>query len=284
MHAHLPRRRGRCVDAQPFAPAVDAREPRAIGARTGQQPACPGCGLQDACRGGGDSTCERAGLLPGLVVRRRLSRGSALFRSAGRFRNLFAVARGVLKSVVVSPDGRLQVSGFHVAGDVLGLEAIEQGAYLCDAVALQDAEVCVLPYRSLLRECDENPSLARALNRVMSREIRRAYDVMSVLGQIRADDRVAGFLLDMSKRLSSGAALAGQFTLPMSREDIASYLGLTLETVSRSFSRLHDSGLIAVRGKRVRLDDTPRMAARLSGGDAGGETAPAWPLAAQSTY
>jgi CRP/FNR family transcriptional regulator, anaerobic regulatory protein len=211
---------------------------------------CSTCNLREVCL-----PCGLAGssqeLLDGIVyTRRRLKRGETLYRAGAQFESLYAVRSGFLKSRVVLEDGRDQVTGFHMAGEVVGMDGIGTDAHAADVIALEDSEVCVIPYGRL-----EQPDLQRQLHKVMSRELVRDQGVITLLGTMRAEERLAAFLLNLSQRFVARGYAKDDFHLRMTREEIGSYLGLSLETVSRLFSRFHDDGLISVRQKHIRIHD-----------------------------
>jgi CRP/FNR family transcriptional regulator len=190
-----------------------------------------------------------------VYARRRVKRGDALFNAGDPFNAVYAVRSGFLKTTVINDDGREQVTGFHMPGELLGLDGIGTSRYNGNAVALEDAELCVLPF-SLLEEIGRDiPTMQRHLHGVLSREIVRDHGVMMLLGSMRAEERLAAFLLNLSKRFTHRGYSPSDFHLRMTREEIGSYLGLKLETVSRLFSRFQDDGLIEVQQKHVRIVD-----------------------------
>ena len=202
---------------------------------------CSVCNLREVCLPCGLAGSTRA-LLDNLVyTRKRVKRGDCLYRVGTGFESLYAVRSGFFKSRVVLQDGRDQVTGFHMAGEVLGMDGIASDNHMADVIALEDSEVCVIPYGRL-----EDPSLQRQLHKVMSRELVRDQGVMMLLGTMRAEERLAAFLLNLSQRFVARGYAPNEFHLRMTRDEIGSYLGLSLETVSRLFSRFHDEGLIAV--------------------------------------
>ena len=141
-----------------------------------------------------------------------------------------------------------------MAGEILGTEGIGTESHNADVIALEDSEVCVIPYAHL-----EQPELQRQLHKVMSRELVRDQGVMMLLGTMRAEERLAAFLLNLSQRFTARGYSPSEFHLRMTRDEIGSYLGLSLETVSRLFSRFHDEGVIAVQQKHVRILDIPAL-------------------------
>ncbi|MDH4152017.1 MAG: helix-turn-helix domain-containing protein, partial [Betaproteobacteria bacterium] len=160
---------------------------------------------------------------------------------------------GFVKSCVLHEDGREQVAGFHMMGDLMGMDAIGTDTHLCDAVALEDSEVCEIPLSELESLSREIPSLQQHFHRIMSREIARDYGVMLLLGSMRAEERLAVFLLNLSQRFSARGYSPTEFHLRMTREEIGSYLGLKLETVSRTLSHFQSQGMIAVQNKHLRI-------------------------------
>jgi CRP/FNR family transcriptional regulator len=167
-----------------------------------------------------------------VFTRKRVKRGEELYRAGAAFAGLFAVRSGFLKSSVMLEDGRAQVTAFHMAGEILGLEGIGTERHATDVAALEDSEVCIIP-----RSRIEEPALRRELYKVMSRELVRAHDMMALLGMMRAEERLAAFLLNLSQRLRARGFSQHEFHLSMTRAEIGSYLGISLETVSRLLSR-----------------------------------------------
>lgn len=228
-------------------------------ANTVQRAACSQCNLQDLCLPVGLLPAELA-LVDNLVGgRRKIPRGQAVFHSGDAFTAIYAVKLGFFKTEVLAADGRHQVTGFHMAGEVLGMDGISTETHNCDAIALEDSEVCLIPFSDLEKISGQVPTLQRHLHRVMSREIVRDQGMMIMMGAMSAEERVVSFLLNLSQRYASRGYAATEFHLRMTREEIGAYLGLKLETVSRAFSRLQDEGLIAVEKKHIRLVDTHRL-------------------------
>lgn len=217
--------------------------------------ACANCNLREICLPAGLSQVEMEQLDTMVSVRRKIRRGEALYRAGETFDSVYAVRSGFFKSRVTYEDGRDQVTGFSMAGEILGMDGIGQGKHNCDAVALEDSEVCAIPYSRLEELSRELNGLQRHFHKVMSREIVRESGVMMLLGVMRAEERIAAFLLNLSQRLAARGYSPLEFHLRMTREEIGSYLGLKLETVSRAFSRFHQDGLIVVEQKFVCIKD-----------------------------
>jgi len=190
---------------------------------------------------------------------RRFDRGDSLCSVGESFRALFVVRRGSLKSFVVSRNGLVQVTGFQVAGDIVGLDGIDRCVYQSDVVALADSEVFVLPFLQWEQWSRESAYGQHLLMRTLARETYRSHQHMLALGTMRADQRMAIFLLDLSQRYEHLGLSRSEFVLGMLRQDIGGYLGLTLETVSRLLSRMQRDGILQVQGKAISLLDFPAL-------------------------
>lgn len=226
---------------------------------------CAECSLQQLCLPAGVDS-EDLGRLDAVVQRRRpLRPGETLFRTGDALGSVYVASEGAFKTVGVNEAGEELVLGFHLPGELFGLDAIGSGRHRCDAVALGECRVCELPFSSLAAVAAQLPSLQRQLLRVMGQSADRDHDHMDVLSRRQAGERIAMFLLGLGERYRRIGRPAHDFRLPMSRDEIARYLGLALETVSRSFSRLHDDGVIEVRGRRVRVLDEARLQATATG-------------------
>lgn len=223
--------------------------------------ACSNCNLQELCLPVCLSMNEIRRLDEISHLKRSYVRGDYLYRSGDKFQSLYAISCGSFKTQVLHEDGREQVTGFQMIGDIIGLDAIFSGHHACDAVALENSEVCELPYNKLEALSREIPSLHRHLHKIMSREIVRDQGIMLLLGSMRAEERLAVFLLNLSQRFAARGLSPNQFQLRMSRQEIGSYLGLKLETVSRAFSQFQNSGLISVNTRSVELIDLPGLRA-----------------------
>ena len=220
---------------------------------------CTKCNLREVCLPAGLSQ-EELKQLDGIVHQKRtLRRGQYLYRAGAPLQSLYAVRTGFLKSCVLHDDGREQVAGFHMMGELLGMDAIGSSKHMCDVVALEDAEICEVSFGELEQLSRAIPALQQHFHRMMSREITRDYGVMLLLGSMRAEERLAAFLLNLSQRFAARGYSATRFVLRMTREEIGSYLGLKLETVSRAFSRFQSDGWIAVQNKNIELKGIPGL-------------------------
>jgi len=227
--------------------------------------ACSNCNLRELCLPIGMPLSELEKVEQLVASRRKIRRGERLFRAGDKFESLYAVRLGFLKSSVSATDGREQVTGFHMAGELVGLDGISTQEHSCDVVALEDTEVCVIPYERLEDVATAVPALSTHLHKVMSREIVREHGVMLLLGSMHAVERLAAFLLNLSQRFEARGYSRSEFVLRMTRAEIGSFLGLKLETVSRLFSRFAQEGLIAVSQKRIRIVDPAGLRALVAG-------------------
>jgi CRP/FNR family transcriptional regulator len=226
---------------------------------TPTQIACSSCNLREFCLPA-DFTDEELHKLEALTsTKRAYRRGDYLYRSGSKFESLYAIRTGFFKTQVLHEDGREQVTGFQMAGEIIGLDAISTDIHACDAVALEDSEVCELPFNRLEELSRQLPTLQRHLHKIMSREIVRDQGIMLLLGSMRAEERLAAFLLNLSQRFAARGYSASAFRLRMTRQEIGSYLGLKLETVSRTLSYFQESRLIDVHNKSIALLDMTRL-------------------------
>ena len=217
---------------------------------------CSNCNLRELCMplGLNDQQLHRIDEI--VATRRKVKRGTTLFRNGETFTSLYAIRTGFFKTCVATEDGRDQVTGFQMAGEIIGLDGIVNDHHTCDAVALEDAEVCVMPFDRLEELSREVTALQSHVHKVMSREIVREHGVMLLLGSMRAEERLAAFILNLVQRLHARGFSSSELVLRMTREEIGSYLGLKLETVSRTFSKFVEEGLVEVKQRHVRILDT----------------------------
>ena len=222
---------------------------------------CANCNLRELCLPMrlGDEDMARVEQV--VFARRRLKRGDSLFKAGDPFSALYAIRSGFLKTTVLNADGREQVTGFQMGGELLGLDGIGSGRYNGNAVALEDSEVCVLPFALIEDLGRDIPAIQHNLHSVLSREIVRDHGVMMLLGSMSAEERLAAFLINLSRRFTARGYSPSDFYLRMTREEIGSYLGLKLETVSRLFSRFQADNMIEVQQKHVRILDIPALEA-----------------------
>jgi len=217
------------------------------------QHVCGTCSLRELCLPAGLGQDALAAVES--MVQRHLPvlRGHFLYRAGSPLHSLYAVRAGFMKSSVLHEDGREQIAGFHMTGDIIGMDGISAGRHVCDVVALEDSDVCEISYVTLETLSREIPALQQHFHRIMSREIVRDYGVMLLLGNMRAEERVAAFILNLSQRFSARGYSPSEFHLRMTREEIGAYLGLKLETISRVFSKFQEEGVLDVQNKHIRI-------------------------------
>ncbi len=215
--------------------------------------ACSSCNLRELCLPMGLNADEMVKLDRVISTRKRIKRGQALFNVGDKFTSLYAVRSGFFKTCVTTADGRDQVTGFQMTGEIIGMDGIVSDHHSCDAVALEDAEVCIMPFDQVEELSREFTTLQHHVHKIMSREIVRDHSVMLLLGSMRAEERLAAFLLNLVQRLHARGFSQSEFVLRMTREEIGSYLGMKLETVSRTFSKFVEDGIIEVKQRYVHI-------------------------------
>lgn len=234
--------------------------------------ACHTCSLRELCLPLGLDAADVEAL--DRLIRRRhsLKKGQFLYRYGDPLRALYAIRHGSMKTTGLMEDGRVQVTGFHLPGELLGIDAINTDQHPCSAEALEPTEICDIPYQALEGLAQRIPGLQHQLFRIMSREITRDQQMLMTLGRMAAEERVASCLLSFSERHARLGRDGLRFKLTMSRQDLGDYLGLVLETVSRLLSRLQEEGLIEVSGRHITIRNPEGLRA-VAGGCAMGESA-----------
>ena len=221
--------------------------------------ACSNCNLRELCMPIGLDAEELSRVDDLVAARRSIKRGTALFYNGEKFTSLYAIRTGVFKTRVTTEDGRDQVTGFQMAGEIVGLDGIVNDQHTCDAIALEDAEVCVMPFDRLEEISRDVKALQNHVHKIMSREIVREHGVMLLLGSMRAEERLAAFLLNLVQRLQARGFSKSDLVLRMTREEIGSYLGMKLETVSRTFSKFADDGTVEVKQRHIHIRDAEAL-------------------------
>jgi CRP/FNR family transcriptional regulator len=216
---------------------------------------CSTCHLKDLCLPCGLAGNDVARLDGLMFARRKIKAGQTLYREGDKFLFIYAVRSGTFKSGLTLKDGREQVTAFHMAGELMGLDGLASGQHASAATALEDAEVCAIPYAHLSELSAGISNMQHILSRLMSREIVREHSLMMLLGSMNAEERLAAFLLNVSQRMKARGYSATEFHLRMSRAEIGSFLGMKLETVSRTFSGFQQQRLLEVDKKHVRILD-----------------------------
>jgi len=226
---------------------------------------CCECSLTDLCLPHGMNDGELAELDRIVKHLPPLQPGQHLYHPGDISRSLFAVRSGALKTYCITESGDEQVLGFTLPGELVGLDGLADDRYFSAAVTLETTSVCEMPFDSLESLCTRLPGLNRQLLRVASKEISSDHQMLMQLGKRSAEERLASFLLSLSRRYQTRGLSATEFNLPMSRQDIGNYLGLAIETVSRLFAHFVEQGLLHVNRKSITIRDLPLLQAMVEG-------------------
>jgi CRP/FNR family transcriptional regulator len=228
---------------------------------------CGACSLHDICLPMGMGIPDMGRLDKIIGRRRRVTRGSYLYRVDDPFENLYAVRFGHFKTRQFSSEGDEQVTGFQMAGELLGWDAIGTDRHQCEAIALEDSEVCDIPFHGLEGLFAEMPKLLHHFHRLMSREITGKQSVMLLLGNMQGEQKMAAFLVNLSARYAARGYSSTHFQLRMSREDMGNFLGLTIESISRLLSKFKKQGLLHVDGRQLQILDIAALKGMAAGVD-----------------
>ena len=219
------------------------------------KPLCSGCPVRGLCLPSGLPAGSLQRIDSVVSMSRRLDAGETLYSEGSRFRYLYAIRSGTFKSVVLTPAGGERVTAFHFAGDLLGVDGLAAGVHARSVTALEDAQICLVPYTRLTVASDGGHELQQTVARIMSRELVRDQGLIMLLGTMSAEARLAAFLLNLSRRMKARGYSATEFHLRMSRAEIASYLGMKVETVSRTFTAFEQQCWLRVNRKHVHVLD-----------------------------
>lgn len=223
--------------------------------------ACEECSLRELCLPLGLDEADLSSLGDVIKRTRKLKKGEFLYRVGDPLSSLYAVSKGSVKTCELSASGQIQITGFHLAGELVGVDGISSERHHCDAVALEPTELCELPFNELEEVSRRIPSLQHQMFKLLSREIVQDGELLLMVGKMNAEERLATCLLSFSQRYSRLGLSGTQFRLSMSRQDLGDYLGLALETVSRLFSRFQDEGLLHIEGRNVEIADLRGLSA-----------------------
>ena len=229
---------------------------------------CASCSLRELCIPQG-MTDDQLKLIDTVIERKKpVHKNDYLFRAGDTNRSIYAVLSGSVKTLVDNPNGEEQIVGFHLPGELLGMDGFSGDAHTCSAVALETSSVCEFPLESLDEVCHVVPSIQYAMRRIMGREVTKDHAMLLLLGRMSAEEKLASFLISLSKRMAQRHWKPTEFNLTMPRQDIANYLGLAVETVSRLFAHLQDAEIIEVDRRRVNICDMERLQAIVGDSDA----------------
>jgi CRP/FNR family transcriptional regulator, anaerobic regulatory protein len=220
---------------------------------------CSACALSQLCLPAGIDGDELLRLDDAVQKRRPLQRGQLLFEDGAAFHSLFVVRAGTFKTYSSSRQGEMQLLGFHLPGEIIGFDALADDIHHCTAEALEQASVCEIPFDGLNDVAQTIPGLHRQLLRIASREVVKDHEHLGMMGRKQAQERLAIFLRSLSDRHRRLRLVHDDVMLTMSRQDLANYLGLVVETVSRLFTRFEELGVLSVDRKRIRILDFARL-------------------------
>ena len=216
---------------------------------------CSTCMMGHVCVPVGMPSHEVAQLDDLVKERIRIEKGQVLYQHGDALDALFGLRTGSLKTQITEASGQHQITGFYLPGEIIGLDGMMEGAHTSSAIAMEDSEVCVVRLDTIDEISRFVPSLQQQIRRLMSKEIVRSHQVLLALGSMRSEQRLAAFLINLSQRLTALGYSSSEFIMRMSREEIGNYLGLTLETVSRLFSRFAREGMIRVNQREIKIID-----------------------------
>jgi CRP/FNR family transcriptional regulator len=220
---------------------------------------CGACSLRELCLPVGLTPTDMDRLDSLISKRRQVAKRDALYRKEASFTSLYAIRTGHFKTMHITADGRQQITGFQMTGELLGMDAISAGRHQCDAIAIEDSEVCEIPYARLEQLIGEVPALLRQFHRLMSREITREQTAILSLGNLTAEQRFAGFLVNLSARYALRDKSPVNFTMRMGREEIGNYLGLTIESISRLLTAFKKRNILVLDGRNVEIVDISQL-------------------------
>ena len=220
---------------------------------------CQNCSISELCLPFTLNEQELTTLDEIIDRKRPIHKGDKIFTDGQEMHALFAIRSGTFKTFTVNEQGEEQITGFHLAGDLLGFDAIADTEHKSFAQALETSMVCEIPYNNLDTLSNTMPKLKKQVLRLMSNEIRTDQEMLTLLNRKNAEQRVATFLVSLSDRYHARGLSPSEFRLTMTRSDIGNYIGLTVETISRLLNRFHKNGLINVDGKLITILDIDEL-------------------------
>ena len=227
---------------------------------------CSNCSLSELCLPRSLNGDEITQLESSVEVKRALQKGEHLFSSNEPFESFYAVRTGSLKTYLLTPEGEEQVTGFNLPGELLGMDGVDTNLHTISAVALETTTVCEIPYHQLDELCGQLPQLRMQIMKIISREISDDHRMLLLLGKMSAEERLARFLLNLSDRLNTRGYSRTDFNLTMPRHDLANYLGLAVETISRLFGRFQNRGILSVNRRNIKIIDLTALQQLSCGG------------------
>lgn len=222
---------------------------------------CSKCNLRELCFPHGMSEEELTNMEAVVDQPKPLHKNDFLYRDGDKSNAIYAVRSGCVKTMTESANGDEQIVGFHLPGELLGLDGFAEGTHTCNAMALETSSVCELPLDQLETLCHELPGLQKQMRRIMGKEVNNDHKLLLLLGKMTAEERLASFLLSLSTRMEERHWKDSEFNLSMPRQDIANYLGMAVETVSRLFAAFQTDKIIEVDRRHITIVDMPRLKA-----------------------
>lgn len=220
---------------------------------------CKECNLRELCFPHGMNDEELNNMDMVVEQPKPLHKSDFLYRDGDSAISIYAVRSGCVKTMTESANGDEQIVGFHLPGELLGLDGFAEGSHTCNAVALETSSVCELPLNQLDALCHKLPGLQKQLRRIMGKEVSNDHKLLLLLGKMTAEERLASFLLSLSSRMEERHWKEAEFNLTMPRQDIANYLGMAVETVSRLFASFQSEKIIEVDRRHITILDLQRL-------------------------
>ena len=222
---------------------------------------CSKCNLRELCFPHGMNEEELTNMEAVVDQPKPLHKNDFLYRDGDKSNAIYAVRSGCVKTMTESANGDEQIVGFHLPGELLGLDGFADGTHTCNALALETSSVCELPLDQLENLCHELPGLQKQMRRIMGKEVNNDHKLLLLLGKMTAEERLASFLLSLSARMEERHWKDSEFNLSMPRQDIANYLGMAVETVSRLFAAFQTDKIIEVDRRHITILDMSRLKA-----------------------
>jgi CRP/FNR family transcriptional regulator len=226
---------------------------------------CSNCSLHELCLPRGLKIADLEKLEHVVKGSRPIEKGKHIFRAEDPFESIYAVRTGSVKVYIINESGEEQIIGFYFPGEIIGFDAIEHHKHTCSAVTLETTTYCAMPYGKMSDICKEIPEFQNQMFRLLSREISNENQLLLTINKRSAEERIATFLISLSSRFRNLGYSAKEYNLPMSRQEIGNYLGLTIETVSRLFTKFQRNGLVKIDRKSISLENLPAIHAICDG-------------------
>ena len=222
---------------------------------------CSQCNLRELCFSHGMNEEELSSMETLVDQPKPLHKNDFLYRDGDKTDSIYAVRSGCVKTMTESANGDEQIVGFHLPGELLGMDGFADGIHTCNALALETSSVCALPLDQLENLCHDLPGLQKQMRRIMGKEVNNDHKLLLLLGKMTAEERLASFLLSLSSRMEERHWKGNEFNLSMPRQDIANYLGMAVETVSRLFASFQAEKIIEVDRRHITIVDISRLKA-----------------------